>query len=448
MRSHLCLSIVVAALPLLAGSKTSPVVTYHKDVERILQNRCQGCHRPGEVAPMSFLTYQDVRPWAKAMRGAVLTRKMPPWPIDPSYGKFSNDRRLSQAEIDTLTAWADQGAPEGSAKDAPLPLQFVDGWNIGKPDAVVELSKEFQIPTSGDVPYQYIIVPTGFTEDRWIQGVEIRPGNRAALHHAIAFVRDPSSPTFKTMKMGEFLDPILMAKLLRPRTNPPPDQFGDSVDGDAVGFYVPGIEAASLQPGQARLIRAGSALLFQLHYTTNGKPGSDRTRIGFVFAKEPPKELVRTVNVQNFAFSIPPGEPNYPIEARARLIRDMTVTSFIPHMHLRGKDFEYRAIYPSGETETLLRVPHWDFAWQLAYYLEKPKLLPKGTIIEVVGHYDNSANNPNNPDPNALVVYGEQTWNEMMGGLIDVIQDPSVKVQRYFEKAPDKAPVPTVSENR
>lgn len=423
----------------LAGSAwlAAAPVSFHKDVEPILQNRCQGCHRPGEIGPMSFLTYRDVRPWAKAIRGAVLGKKMPPWPIDPAFGKFRNDQRLSQSEIDTLVSWSDQGAPEGDAKDAPPPRQFVEGWNIGKPDAVIELSQEFQIPASGDIPYQYIIVPTGFTKDTWVDAVEIRPGNRAALHHAIAFVREPG--TYKGMKVGEFLDPIAMAKVMRPRTNPPPDQFGDSVTGDAVGFYVPGIPPAVLEPGQARLIKAGSALLFQLHYTSDGKPSTDRTRIGFRFSKEPPKEWIRTVNVQNFAFSIPPREPNYPIYARARLTRDMKIVSFIPHMHLRGKDFEYRALYPSGETETLLRVPRWDFAWQMAYYLQEPKVLPKGTVIEVVGHYDNSANNPNNPDPNALVVYGEQTWNEMMGGLIDVVEDPSRTPQHYFESVPEKA---------
>jgi mono/diheme cytochrome c family protein len=386
---------------------------------------------------MSLLSYKEARPWAKAIRAAVVDRKMPPWPVDPAFGKFSNERRLSQSEIDTLVAWAEQGAPEGDPKDAPAPRQFVEGWSIGKPDAVVELPKEFEIPATGDVPYQYIVVPTGFTKDTWVQAVEIRPGNRAALHHAIAFAREPE--TLKGTKIGEFLDPVLMAKLLAPRKNPPPDQFADGVGGDAVGFYVPGMPAAALQPGQARLLRAGSALMFQLHYTTNGKPGTDRTRIGFVFAKDPPKEWVRTVNVQNFAFSIPPREPNYPIEARARLTRDMKIVSFIPHMHLRGKDFEYRAIYPSGESETLLRVPRWDFAWQLVYYLKQPKILPKGTVIEVVGHYDNSPNNPNNPDPNALVVYGEQTWNEMMGGLIDVAEDATQKPQRYFEPVPEKA---------
>jgi hypothetical protein len=385
---------------------------------------------------MSLLTYKDARPWAKSIREAVLSKKMPPWPIDGGIGKFSNDRRLPQKEIDTLVAWSDQGAPEGNAKDAPRPLEFVDGWNIGKPDAVVELSKEFQIPATGDVPYQYIVVPTGFKQDTWVSAVEIRPGNRAALHHAIAFVREPAS--LKTTKIGEFLDPYLMAKRLAPRKDPPPNQFADGVDSDAVGFYVPGMPPAVLKPGQARLIKAGSALMFQLHYTTNGTSSTDRTRIGFKIAAEPPKEWIRTVNVQNFAFSIPPREPNYPIEARARLTRDMKVVAFIPHMHLRGKDFEYRAIYASGESETLLKLSRWDFNWQLVYYLEEPKVLPKGTIIEVIGHFDNSPNNPNNPDPNALVVYGEQTWNEMMGGLIDVSENPAAKPQRYFETAPAK----------
>ena len=416
---------ILAATQLAWPAPKAEPVTFHRDVLPILQKNCQNCHRKGEIAPMSFLSYQETRPWAKAIRTAVVTRKMPPWLSDPHYGKFANDRSLSEMEIRKLTEWADSGAPEGNPKDAPKPVEFATGWAIGMPDLILEMPKEFEVPASGELPYQYILFPSGLTEDKWVEKIEIRPGNRAVVHHAIASVMAPDSfyakRAIQSGRMNDFLDPEVFADRFVGVNGAPPNQFSSPTDSsEGLQIYLPGGDPVTMAPHQAKLIKAGSLIRFQLHYTTTGKVARDRTQIGLVFAKEPPKERVATVTVQNFQFSIPPMADNYPIRAEAILEQDVRVVSYTPHMHLRGKSFTYKAYYPSGESEILLSVPRWDFNWQLSYILAEPKLLPKGTRVETIGYYDNSPNNKSNPDPKAKVIYGEQTWNEMMGGIMDV----------------------------
>jgi hypothetical protein len=435
MRPHIWILTAASCLPLLAASTTKNV-TFHKDVAPILEKRCQGCHHPGDIAPMSLMTYQQARPWAKAIRTAVLQKKMPPWFADPHYGKFSNDSSLTQSELDTLIAWADSGAPEGNLKEAPKPLEFSKEWHIGTPDAIVEVPQAFHVPAEGTVPYQYIAVPTGFTEDKWVQAVEIQPSNRAVVHHIIGSVRAGGSPG----KKGEYFTfDIEKARVAGQKAGQEPPMFSSPADSEVLEVFVPGGAHPQLPKGQARFVKAGSELLFQLHYTADGKPEEDRTRIGFIFAKEPPTERIKSVLVFNTHFTIPAGDPNHEIEARAILKNDVKLTSLLPHMHLRGRDFEYRAIYPSGESEVLLRVPRYDFHWQLTYYLEKPKLLPKGAILEVIGHYDNSANNANNPNPNIDVSYGEQTWEEMLNGFMEVAIEPVAKTPEIFGPAAAQA---------
>lgn len=425
----------VASLLAIAAAANA-AVTFHKDVEPILQKRCQGCHRPGEAAPMSLLSYAEARPWAKAIRNAVLQRKMPPWLADPNHGKFANDSSLSRRELETLTAWADAGAPRGDPKDAPSPLQFTEGWSIGQPDVVIDMPRGFTVPASGTVPYQYIIAPTNFTEDRWVQAAEIRPGDRSVLHHVWVFARPPDSPVWKSQPVGDFVDVEALERQRRAAHKPgapDPEMFSSGIGMDAIQSYTPNSVAVRHPDGQAKLIKAGSTLVFQLHYTPSGKAATDRTRIGLIFAKQPPALRVKTINVQNFSFSIPANAPRHPVSARARLRRDITLISLRPHMHLRGKDFEYRVTYPGGESEILLRLPRWDFNWQLTYRLAEPKLLPQGTLIEILGHFDNSANNPFNPDPGSAVSYGEQTWEEMFAALMDILVDPRVADSELFE---------------
>jgi hypothetical protein len=399
-------------------------VTFYKDVLPVLQNRCQECHRPGEAGPMHFLDYKSTRPWAKAIKGVVATKKMPPWFADPAHGKFSNDRSLTQQEIETLIAWADTGAKEGNPKDAPAPKKFVEGWNIGQPDAVIEMPQAFQVPAEGTIEYQYIVLPTGFTEDKWVTMAEVRPGNREVVHHVIAFIRPKGMPWLADAKPGV---PFVPSKAVRSSRGNRDPQEGVSEAGMAgtellVG-YAPGMEAQICPPGTAKLLPAGADIIFQMHYTANGKAVSDKTKIGLVFAKEPPKQRILTMNATNNRFVIPPGAPAHEVKSSITLRDDSYLVSLMPHMHLRGKDFKYTVTYPTGESEVVLNVPRYDFNWQLFYYLDKPKFMPKGTRIDCVAHFDNSPNNPANPNPKEEVRWGDQSWEEMMIGWFDVAID-------------------------
>jgi hypothetical protein len=386
-----------------------PQITFSKDVAPILARNCQGCHRPGEAAPMSLLTYQQARPWAKAIKEAVLLKKMPPWFADPHYGKFRNDRSMAQKDVDTLVSWADLGAPEGNPKDLPKPMTFVDGWNIGKPDKVLDMPAAFDVPASGTIDYQYVIIPTKFTEDRWVQMAEVRPGNRAVVHHVIAFIRDPKSNWMRDHEPGVVFVP---EKGGGRRDNSSPS--------DSLAGFAPGMPPIVLEPGQGRLVKAGSDIVFQLHYTANGKAAQDRTKVGLVFCKQPPTERVLTVGATNNKFVIPAGDANYRVDSEIEINHEVKLTSMLPHMHLRGKDFEYRLIFPTGETQTILSVPRYDFNWQLWYEPVSDILLPKGAKVSCTAHFDNSANNPNNPDPAKTVKWGDQSWEEMMIGFVSV----------------------------
>ena len=364
----------------------APAPTFHSDIEPILQNRCQNCHRSGEAAPMPLLTYEQTRPWAKAIRAAVLSGKMPPWQADPHYGKFSNDLSITTAEKAKLIAWIDGGAPEGYPADAPKPRVFPQGWRIPQPDAVFEMPAEFELPPKGAIDYQYIAVSTHFTEDKWVQMAEVRPGDPSVVHHAIVVV----------------------------------DQHDGSYEEQYLAGYAPGMSPQIWKPGQARLLKAGATLIFQMHYSTNGKPARDRTRIGLIFAKQAVTEQIMTMQALGLNLRIPPGDANYRVDAVARMPRAVQLVGMRPHMHFRGRAFRFQAVYPNGDTEILLDIPKYDFNWQPYYYLETPKFLPQGTLIECTAYFDNSANNPFNPDPKATVLWGPQTWDEMMIGWLDV----------------------------
>ena len=360
---------LAAAVLACAAPESASQVTFYRDVLPVLQKNCQGCHRPGEAAPVAFMSYKETRPWAKAIREAVATRRMPPWFADPHVGKFSNDSSLSAQDIATLMKWADTGAAEGTPSDGPAPVQFVKGWNIGTPDSTMAMPAEFDVPATGTIEYTYFVVPTGFTEDKWVQLAEIRPGNRRIVHHVIAFVREPGSKWLKDAKPGEAFVPK--------------KGTGSSEGGPGGEFlvgYAPGYPAEKFAPGHAKRIKAGSDIVLQMHYTANGKLEKDKTHVGFVFAKEPPARRLYTLAAGNTKFVIPAGADNHKVEAKMTLHEDSTLVSLLPHMHLRGKAFEFRVTYPNGETQQLLRVPRYDFSWQLTYLPEKPVLLTKGSI--------------------------------------------------------------------
>jgi len=395
----------LTAVLVIGASASGPAKTsstYTKDVAQILFNRCVECHRTGEIAPMSLLSYQEVRPWAKSIRQRVVERSMPPWSADPHVGKFANDPSLSQKEIDAIVSWVDAGAPKGDDKDMPPTPKFTDGWTIGKPDVVLAMQEEHAVPADGTVPYLYFTIPTNFTEDKWVQAIEIRPGNRKVVHHVIAFVQEPGASGRRGGGAG-----------------------GSEAQGGRgqLGGITPNKTGIVFGPGTARLIKAGSSIVFQMHYTTNGEATKDRTSIGILFAKQPPIKTLVTGNAMNARFAIPPGDGNHEVKSTTTFKEDVHLTSFMPHMHFRGKDFIYTAVYPDGRSEVLLNVPKYDFNWQLTYIPDKPIALPKGTRLDCVAHFDNSTKNKYNPDPSKEVRWGDQTWEEMMIGWYTYTRD-------------------------
>ena len=395
----------------------SPAVPFYPDIARTLQEHCQSCHRAGEVGPMPLGSYSETRPWAKAIKQAVLSGKMPPWTADGPRGKFHNDPRLSENELRKLVAWVDSGAVEGDPKDAPAPRQFTEGWTIETPDQIFEPPDPYQVPASGTIEYTYVIVPTGFKEDRWVTEAELRPSNRAVVHHANVYVREPGSTWLREYPIGKMFIPDERTER---NGNNGSSSAGAGLLEQVIVGYVPGRPPKQAPPGYALLIPAGSDLVFQLHYTANGKAAVDRSRVGFVFAKSPPRKRMIRIQASNATFAIPPGAGKYPVSGTATIGVDCELLDAYPHMHLRGRSMDLSAVYPSGERELLVNVPHYDFNWQLVYEMNKPKLLPKGTRLEADATFDNSPANRFNPDPKAEVHWGDQSWEEMMVGFFDL----------------------------
>jgi peroxiredoxin len=388
--------------------KAEGTITFAKDVSRVLQKNCQECHRPEQVAPMPLLTYEDALAWSESIKEVVDQKRMPPWHADPRFGTFANDRSLSAEEKVTLLGWIEQGCSKGDPKELPPDKEFAAGWRIGKPDAVFTMEDPFRVPASSEekgLPYQYFVVPTKFKEDVWVKAAEAKPEKKAVVHHIIVYVVKPG-------KDGGYM---------RPKT----------MDGIGDGFltaFAPGDMPTVCPDGAAKKIEKGSFLIFQMHYTPNGEEQTDQSSVGLVFAKEPPKFEIRTRAIaEKKTLDIPPGEANFEVKAVATFDKDADVFSLMPHMHLRGKDFKYDVLYPDGKKETLLFVPHYDFAWQSVYRLTAPLHLPAGTKIECTAHYDNSKDNPNNPDPKKRVRWGDQTWDEMMIGFTDYAFTPDEK---------------------
>jgi len=407
-------------------------VTFNKDVLPILQRKCQACHRPGEIGPMPLTTYQGTRPYARAIKNAVAAKVMPPWFADPQYGHFANDKRLTEAEIATLTSWADAGAPEGDEKDKPGAVTFRDGWNI-RPDLVFQLPKPLEIPTKGTLEYTYVAVSAPFKEDTWISAGEIRPSDRAHVHHVIAMVRPKGSKWMVQAQLGAepwAPGPTRQADMVRANG-------GDMsvLTSEFLVGYVPGMEAQRFDVDRsARLIPAGADLVLEVHYTTNGVAGQDQTKVGLELAPAAPERVFMSVAAAQPGLSIAPGDPNAEAKAVVKFGQPVDLVYMQPHMHLRGKDATIEAKYPDGRTETLLRVPRYDFNWQIVYYQQKPLRLPKGTELHVTGHWDNSAANKWNPDPTATVRWGDQSWQEMLSAPMGVIVDRNVDPKTVIER--------------
>lgn len=411
---------------------TPNAATFYRDVLPILQQRCQICHRAEGIASTRFETYAQTRPFAAAIKTATQNKSMPPWFADPSVGHFSNDPSLSPEQIAALSAWSDEGALAGDADDAPPPRHWAESWSIAHPDLVLKMPRGVALPASGDVEYTYEIVATGFKEDRWVQAVEVLPLLRANVHHAVVYVRPPDSQWLRHAPVGVPFTASTLTDL--------DDRRGAHwTDSDVLLVYAPGSSPDNWPEGLAKFIPAGSDLVLQMHYTTNGHPGTDQTSVGLIFANHPPAQRVLTLQLTNDHFVIPPGAPDYRVEARGTLPNDATLLSFFPHMHLRGKRFEYNIIHgeknpgarPDQKMEPLLDV-HYHFHWQMSYRLAEPRLLKAGTELQAVAWYDNSRDNPHNPDPKAAVRWGEQTYDEMMVGFFDVAVAANLDKRSYF----------------
>ena len=399
----------LAALVLTTCSIAN-AATFYQDVLPIFERQCLGCHRLEGIGPMRLDTWASARPWAKSIRDKVTARAMPPWLADPAHGHFANERRLTAAEIATITKWVDGGALPGTPRASHLPVS--GSWDIGEPDQIIELPKAVNVPAKGQLEYQYIVLPGKFDHDTWVSAVEIRPGIASVVHHAVLYIREPGS-TWGSSK----------------------DKQGPTTS-DILEVYTPGNTYDKFPDGMAKRIAAGADLLLQVHYTPDGDPHRDRTRIGLQFAKQPPTKAILTLQLNKVDFLIPAGDPNYVVRVSGTLPHDALLLSLFPHMHLRGKAFEYAitgtADGPPGQYETLLKVPRYDFHWQLNYKLAEPRLLKAGTRLEATAWYDNSANNMRNPDPKADVRYGEQSWEEMMVGFFDVAVDPAIDKAAFF----------------
>lgn len=407
----------------------------------ILQEHCQSCHRAGGLAPLPFETYEETQPFASTIRRAVEEKSMPPWFADPKVGQFSNDPSLRPAEIAALAAWDAAKSPAGKPADAPPRRQWSERWSIPRPDLVLKMPQPVALPASGDIEYTYEIVPTNFKEDHWVQVAEVLPAQRSNVHHAVVYIRAPASSWMRHAPVGI---PFTASTL-----SDPEDRRGAHwTDSEVLLVFAPGSSPDSWPDQMAKFIPAGADLVFQIHYTANGRAASDQSSIALIFSKHVPEQRVLTLQLTNDHFVIPPGVPDYRVEARGTLPNDATLLSFFPHMHLRGKRFEYSLIHrksnadgqPVIEIETLLRV-NYHFHWQMSYRLAAPRFLAKGTEIQAVAWYDNSKANAHNPDAHAEVRWGEQTYDEMMVGFFDVAVPAGVDKQRFFIRAKNESQV-------
>ncbi len=427
-------TIILCCLSTVLAPAAEPVFT--RDIAPILNKHCVQCHRPDDIAPMSLLDYKSARPWAKSIRQAVTARTMPPWFADAAFKHFSNDPRLTPEEIRTVQVWVDGGAREGDPRDLPKPPVFTPGWQLGKPDIVIDIGED-HVVTPGEDAYEHFVVPSNLKEGVWIRAAEIKPGNRQVVHHVhVLLVQEslqamPASSTLNMPGLSDFL--VRDGKLTRIRMDSPVVNDACASDAPALpyltGFqegglaaFLPGRPPDVFEEGTAKWVPAGAKLEFVIHYApTKGKPKPDRTSIGLFLAPGPPKRELHRMDLRNFFMSIPAGAANHEVRRCHTFDRDTMLLSITPHMHYRGKDVKYELEHAGGRRETLLSVPRYDFNWQLVYRLKNPIMAEKGSRIVVTAHYDNSANNRANPDPKSVIRWGDKSEEEMMTSWIEYL---------------------------
>jgi peroxiredoxin len=411
------------------STETGPSeITYCKQIARIFQKRCLECHRDGQIGPFALSDYQEVAGWSDMIAEVVDNRRMPPWHANPAHGDFANSAQMPEDERQTVLSWVKAGAPEGNPSDLPAPVTFAKGWRIAEPDLVLEMTADHELPAEGEIPYEYYVLDPKLTEDKWVTAAECVPGNPAVVHHIIAFVVEPELA--KDLDAGHFSAPAKKDLKTLPSGRKAVGLPGDVNKQIAVmrswltNYLVataPGAPPMVLGEGMGKRLRAGSKIVFQMHYTANGTPQKDRSRIGLSFtAADRIKHEVVTRSVLEQRFEIPPYSPDHEVAGSLRFREDSLLLELFPHMHLRGKAYRYTALYPDGREEILLDIPRYDFGWQNIYAFREPKLMPKGTVLRCTAHFDNSADNLSNPDPSQIVRFGDQTWEEMMIGFFNM----------------------------
>jgi mono/diheme cytochrome c family protein len=428
-------------------------VVFTKDIAPILFKNCAQCHRPGEASPMSLLSYQETRPWAKSIREKVVNRQMPPWHADPHTGEFQNERRLSRQEIETIADWVDSGAPEGDPRDLPPTPKFHEGWGIGQPDLTLQMPEEFTLDASGPDEYQYFVIDPKFTEDKFVQAVEARPGNRKIVHHIAAFWEaprpreqtKPSPEEAKKIKAQMEQESIRYEDgfLLRVKADAPVANDGCSLPNGGGGFqrdtskrlsprntlaiYAPGRDVDVWAPGAVKRIPAGSRIILQVHYSkAAGSVQKDRSSVGLIFAKSKPTTEVETEMIFNAYMQIPAGAERQRVSACWTVPEDINALSLMPHMHTRGAAMEIKVVFPDGKEKLVLNVPQYDFSWQTNFTFKESLLIPKGSKFLVTGYFDNSARNKYNPDPGKVIRWGEPTYDEMLVCFLEYTRSSSM----------------------
>jgi hypothetical protein len=425
----------LGAVALRAGAAPEPqsppkpaadVPTFSKDVAPILYKNCTTCHRPGEIAPMSLLTYDDARPHAKAIRDEINEGHMPPWHANAPRGTFANERLLTDAERDTLLKWASNGAPKGDPADLPPVPKYTDGWSLGTPDAVFEMIEPYKVPAEGEIQYEYFYIPTNFTEAKWVKSIEVRPSSRAVVHHVLVYYRAaPDMQRTAVLQPNPELSrtpperPSTGIRTSAPRPGLPPRRL--------IASYAPGTSQQVAPEGTAFRLEPGGIIELQMHYTTNGEAATDRTRVGLIYARGEGLREVRAAAFINGSFTIPAGAKDVAVNSEVGFLQDTTVWGLLPHTHLRGTRWLYVLELPDGSKKTILDVLKYDFNWQTYYMFKEPLVIPKGSKIVATAWYDNSPSNKFNPDAKVDVKWGDQTWEEMQytGILFSPVNAPA-----------------------
>jgi hypothetical protein len=432
MMAHWPVRLAAVFFPFILTAAPAP--TFTKDVAPILYQRCVQCHRPGSIAPMSLLDYTSARPWARSIREAVLSRKMPPWFADPRYGHFSNDSRLNTREMETIKAWVDGGSLEGDRKDLPKAPEFQEGWYLGKPDIIVDIGQDFHVKPGVD-DYQHFVVSMNLKEGIWIRAAELRPGNRRVVHHAhVNPVHREEQAGAATIQAMESIAPYLEHDGTLTRIRMDAAVLDDACAADApnlpyihgaqegaLASYLPGRQPDVFPDGSAKWIPPGTRLEFSIHYAKVADAQTDRTSVGLYLAPGPPERVLHRMDLRNFFFLIPPGDGNHEVRRCYTFEKDKLLLSITPHMHFRGKDVRYELTRPDGRHEILLSVPRYDFNWQLVYRFQDPIRVEKGSLLMLTAHFDNSARNPANPDPSKTIRWGDKSEEEMLSNYIEYL---------------------------